>query len=136
MDTPIPIMIIDLFKQQINDMKIDLIKKIAKDYDLDEEELIEEYACDIEIISKSLENIQITKKHKYASKVKNEYRCEARIWNDGSGGRCKRGVNEDNLCTLHNNYKKQNGTLKFGLIGEPKPKQVFKYKNPKSEKLY
>ena len=136
MDIPIPIMVINLFKEQINNVKIDLIKKIAEDYNLDADELIKEYTCDIEIISKSLENIEITKKHKYASKVKDEWRCEARVFNNGNGGRCKRTVNENNLCSLHNIYLKNNGKLKCGLITEPKPKNIFKYKNPKSEKLY
>lgn len=132
-------MIIDLFKEQINNIKINLIKKIAEDYGLDEKELIKKYTCDIEVISKSLENIEITKKHKYCSKVKEEYRCEARVFNKGNGGRCKRAINDindNNLCSLHNIYLKNNGKLKCGLITEPKPKQIFKYKNPKSEKLY
>ena len=85
---------------------------------------------------KSLENVQITKKHKYSSKVDTKYRCTARTWNNGAGGRCKRSQNENELCTLHNNYKKEYGKLKYGLITEPKPKDVFKFKNPKSEKLY
>ena len=136
MDIPIPTFIKDLFKQEINNIKISLIEKIAKDYDLDEEELKDKYICDIEMISKSLENVQITKKHKYGSKVDTQYRCKARTWNNGAGGRCKRSQNENELCTLHNNVKNKNGKLKYGLITEPKPKAVFKFKNPKSEKLY
>lgn len=136
MDIPIPTFIKDLFKQEINNIKIKLIKEIADDYDLDEDELKEKYICNVEMISKSLENVQITKKHKYCSKVDTKYRCTARTWNNGSGGRCKRSQNENELCTLHNNYKKEYGKLKYGLITEPKPKDVFKFKNPKSEKLY
>ncbi len=136
MDIPIPLFIKDLFKQEINNIKIKLIEKIAKDYELDQEEMKKKYICDIEMISKSLENVQITKKQKYASKVDDKYRCKARTWNNGAGGRCKRTQNENELCTMHNNYIKKNGTLKCGLITEPKPKAVFKFKNPKSEKLY
>jgi hypothetical protein len=136
MDIPIPTFIKDLFKQEINNIKIDLIKKIAEDYELDEEEMKDKYICDIEMISKSLENIQITKKHKYASNIDIKYRCNARTWNNGAGGRCKRGQSENGLCTIHNNYIKKNGKLKCGLITEPKPREVFKFKNPKSEKLY
>lgn len=136
MDIPIPTFIKDLFKQEINNIKIKLIKEIADDYDLDEDELKEKYICNVEMISKSLENVQITKKHKYCSKVDTKYRCTARTWNNGAGGRCKRSQNENELCTLHNNYKKEYGKLKYGLITEPKPKDVFKFKNPKSEKLY
>lgn len=136
MDIPIPTFIKDLFKQEINNIKIKLIKEIADDYDLDEDELKEKYICNVEMISKSLENVQITKKHKYCSKVDTKYRCTARTWNNGAGGRCKRSQNENELCTLHNNYKKEYGKLKYSLITEPKPKDVFKFKNPKSEKLY
>ena len=112
MDISIPTFIKDLFKNEINNIKINLIKKIAEDYDLDEDELLDKYVCDVEMISKSLENIQIIKKHSYASKVDINYRCNARVWNNGSGSRCKRSVNEDGLCTLHKNYKDTNGKLK------------------------
>jgi|TARA_B110000259_G_scaffold187788_1_gene243335 hypothetical protein len=136
MDIPIPLFIKDLFKQEINNIKIKLIEKIADDYNLNELELKEKYLCDIEMISKSLENVQITKKHKYGSKVDTKHRCEARTWNNGVGGRCKRVQNQDGLCTLHHNSNIKNGSLKYGLITEPKSKEIFKFKNPKSEKLY
>lgn len=136
MDISIPTFIKDLFKQEINNIKINLIKNIAEDYELDEEELKEKYICDIEMISKSIENIQIVKKHKYSSNIDIKYRCNARTWNNGSGARCKRAKSENGLCTMHCNYIKNNGKLKFGLITEPKPREVFKFKNPKSEKLY
>lgn len=136
MDIPIPTFVKDLLKQEINNIKIKLVEKIAKEYDLDEDELKEKYVCDVEMISKSLENVQITKKQKYGSKVDTKHRCTARTWNNGAGGRCKRSQNENELCTLHNNYKKEHGKLKYGLITEPKPKDIFKFKNPKSEKLY
>ena len=136
MDIPIPTFIKKLFKQEINNIKIKLIENIAEEYDLDVNELKEKYICDVEMISKSIENIQISKKHKYCSKVESKNRCKARIWNNGAGGRCKRTINENELCTLHNNYKKEYGKLKFGLITDPKPKDIFKFKNPKSEKLY
>ena len=136
MDISIPTFIKDLFKNEINNIKINLIKKIAEDYDLDKDELLNKYVCDVEMISKSLENIQIVKKHSYASNVDENYRCNARVWNNGSGSRCKRSVNENGLCTLHKNYKDTNGKLKYGLITEPKSKEIFKFKNPKSEKLY
>jgi len=136
MDIPIPLFIKDLFKQEINNIKIKLIEKIAEEYDLDEDELKDRYICDVEMISKSLENVQISKKHKYGSKVDTKHRCNARTWNNGAGGRCKRTQNENELCTLHNNSKKKNGCLKYGLITQSKPKEIFKFKNPKSEKLY
>ena len=61
MDISIPTFVKDLFKQEINNIKIKLVEKIAEEYDLDEEELKEKYICDIKMISKSLENVQITK---------------------------------------------------------------------------
>lgn len=136
MDKDIPLFVKDLLKQEINNIKLNLLKKISEDYDIDEDELKERYACDVEMISKSLENVEITKKHKYGSKVPNDMRCNARVWNKGSGGRCKRSINKNKLCTLHNRYIEKNGKLKYGLITEKKSKEVFKFKNPKSEKLY
>ena len=55
MDKEIPLFVKDLLKQEINNIKLNLLKKISEDYDIDEDELKERYACDVEMISKSLE---------------------------------------------------------------------------------
>ena len=57
----LPNFVIGLFQNEINKIKINLIKQICKDFHLDEEELIKEYTCDINLINKNLENIQIIK---------------------------------------------------------------------------
>ena len=133
----LPLFVINLFLKQINDIKINLIKQIAKDFWLDEEELLKIYICDIEIVNKNLENIKIVKKNKYNQNIKEENRCEARVYNNGRGSRCRRRKNHDNLCTMHNNYKKNNhGKLKYGLITEEKPKKYFPTIDNRKEKIY
>ena len=132
----LPNFVIGIFQNEVNKIKINLIKQIAKDFHLDEEELIEQYTCDMKIINKNLENIQISRKNNYNSNIDKDDRCLARVYNNGKGAQCKRSKNEDDLCTLHNNLLLKNGKLKYGLINEPKPLGAFPYKDPKREKVY
>lgn len=132
----LPKFVIGIFQNEVNKIKINLIKQICKDFYLDEEELIKEYICDINLINKNLENIQIVKKNNYNSELSNDDRCLARIYNNGKGARCKRSKNCNGLCTLHNNILNRNGKLKYGYINKPKPKSAFPNKDPKREKLY
>tara|TARA_Y100000591_G_C21767287_1_gene663528 strand:- start:224 stop:637 length:414 start_codon:yes stop_codon:yes gene_type:complete len=134
--TDLPLFVKGIFEKEINNIKINLIKHIAKDYSLNEEELIKKYTCDIEIINKKIENIQITKKNNYNSNLNKEDRCLARVYNNGKGAQCKRSKKHDDLCTLHYNILIKEDKLKYGLITEPKPNNVFHYKNPKREKIY
>ena len=134
--TELPVFVKSIFQNEINKIKINLIKQIANDYYLDEEELIKEYACDINIISKKMENIEIVKKNKYNNDISKNHRCLARVYNNGKGGQCKRSKNIDNLCTLHYNQLQKNNKLKYGLITEPKPADIFHNKDPRREKLY
>ena len=90
----------------------------------------------LEIINKNLENVQITKKNNYNYGITSNNRCCARVYNNGKGARCKRSKNKTELCTLHNNLLEKNGKLKYGLINEPQPKDVFLYIDPKREKIY
>mgnify|MGYP006099314013 CR=1 FL=1 len=132
----LPIFVTTIFQTEINKIKLNLIKQIAEDYYLDEEELIKEYACDINIISSKMENIEIVKKNKYNNDISKNHRCLARVYNNGKGGQCKRSKNVDNLCTLHFNKLDKNNKLKYGLITEPKPADIFHNKDPRREKLY
>jgi|TARA_B110000259_G_scaffold45782_1_gene53068 hypothetical protein len=134
--TKLPVFVKTLFENEINKIKINLIKQISKDYSLNEEELIKEYTCNINIINSKMENIEITKKHKYNSGLSKEDRCFARVYNNGKGGQCKRSKNIDDLCTLHNNQFEKNNKLTYGLITENKPSDIFHKKDPKKEKLY
>jgi hypothetical protein len=132
----LPKFVLGIFQKEINDIKLKLIKKIAKDYYLDEEELIKNYICNIELINKNLENIQIVKKNNYNSKLKSGNRCLARVYNSGKGSQCKRSRNKNDLCTLHSSILENEGKLKYGYINKPRPKGVFLNKDPKKEKIY
>lgn len=132
----LPVFVKTIFEEKINEIKINLIKQISKDYFLDEEELIKQYTCDIQIISNKMENIEIIKKNKYNNDISKKDRCIARVYNNGKGGQCKRSKNINNLCTLHHNQLNKNKTLKYGLITEPKPLELFHNKDPRREKLY
>jgi len=132
----LPNFVIGLFQNEINKIKINLIKQICKDFYLDEEELIKEYTCDINLINKNLENIQIVKKNNYNSNLSDDDRCLARIYNNGKGARCKRSKNDGKLCTLHNKILTREGKLKCGYIDEPRPNGVFPNKDPKRENIY
>jgi hypothetical protein len=134
--TELPDFVKSIFQNELNKIKINLIKHISKDYSLDENELIKKYTCDLEIINKNLENVQITKKNNYNYGITSNNRCCARVYNNGKGARCKRSKNKTELCTLHNNLLEKNGKLKYGLINEPQPKDVFLYIDPKREKIY
>lgn len=132
----LPKYVLGAFQKEINEIKINLIKKICEDYYLDKDELIEQYICDFELINKNLENVQIIKRHNYNSVLKKEDRCTARIYNNGKGSQCKRSKNINNLCTLHNKLLEKNGNLKYGYITAPRPRGVFTNKNPKKESIY
>lgn len=132
----LPKYVLGAFQKEINEIKINLIKKICEDYYLDEDELIEQYICDFELINKNLENVQIIKRHNYNLALKKEDRCTARIYNNGKGSQCKRSKNINNLCTLHNKLLEKNGNLKYGYITEARPRGVFTNKNPKKESIY
>ena len=132
----LPLYIFGLFENEINKIKINLLKKIAKDYNLNEEELIGKYSCSIELITSQTENLKIVKVNNYNNNITDNMKCEARVWNNGKGARCKRCKNKDNLCTLHFNKLQKEGKLKYGYITEKRPKGVFRYKDPKRESLY
>ena len=129
----LPIFVKDLFANEINKIKVNLIKQIAKDYYLDEDELIKQYTCDIEIINSKMENIQITKKNKYNNNISKQDRCLARV---ASGKQCKRSKNIGDLCTLHFNKLDDDDNLKYGYINEPAPAHLFPKIDQKREKIY
>ena len=147
----LPGFISSLFENQINIIKTNLIKLISKDYNLNEEELINKYIHNVEYINKNLERIEITKKRNYCKNIQNNNYCMARVFNKGNGGRCKRSCTNkvkykrdkngiDNsrtihLCHIHYNVLKKNKILEYGLYDEPKP-SIFTTKNPKAECIY
>jgi hypothetical protein len=53
--------------------------------------------------------------------IKDDIRCQARLWNDHFEGRCKNKCRNDGLCLRHYNMLSQKGFLEFGRIGEGKP---------------
>jgi hypothetical protein len=144
----LPGFITHLFENEINKIKINLIKNIAKDHQLNEEELINKYITNINFINKNLEKIQITKKREYCNNKKNNDLCVARVFNNGNGARCKRTFSKevnyknDNgnyqkicLCHIHYNVFNKNNNLEYGLYSEQKP-SIFTNKNPKKESEY
>ena len=69
----LPNFVIGLFQNEINKIKINLIKQICKDFYLDEEELIKEYTCDINLINliANLKNIDVSSLFVYMFDVNN-----------------------------------------------------------------
>ena len=83
----LPLYIFGLFENEINKIKINLLKKIAKDYNLNEEELIGKYSCSIELITSQTENLKIVKVNNYNNNITDNMNCEARVWYNGKGAR-------------------------------------------------
>lgn len=133
----LPNYIYTLFEEQINKIKRDLIINIATEYDLLDnlDSMFNKYTCDIEIISKKMENVKIIRKNNYNTNIQSINRCQARVWNDGLGARCRRSNHIDNLCHIHYNILKKKKNLKYGRITDPQP-DVFKNRNQLREKIY
>ena len=69
-------------------------------------------------------NTEITSKNHFRSNYRDideNNRCEARVWNDHFGGRCKNSIKKDKLCLRHYNLQDAEKTLEFGRICDRKP---------------
>jgi hypothetical protein len=82
-------------------------------------------------------NIKKIKNKDLYKEEKKKDRCLARVRNTGLGARCsnKKEKNSD-LCKLHIKKKEECGELKYGLIIEIKPKELFLRGDVKKEHLY
>ena len=100
----------------------DIIKEIAKEYNIDSQKLLQKYTN---------KNIIETKFQKRSSNVPQNKKCMARVWNEGKGGQCTRkgtkGNNND-LCGNHLRCIMEKGQLPNGRIDEEIPENMIQQK--------
>ena len=105
--TIIPRFIVKLFAQEIERVHNKLLEKIAKDYNLNENELKQKYISNIDV---SKEKIQIVKKRDYNINLTDEKRCMAL---NSRHKRCQRSKGTHNMfCPIHQK------TNKYGVVGD------------------
>jgi hypothetical protein len=122
-NTVIPSFIVKIFEKELTDIKLNLLKQISKDYELDLKELEDKYLPKLKIIPESEEKIKIIKTRNYNLNLPEEDRCMAKTKENKQCMRSKQ--DESKYCTIHQLY------CPYGNINEK-----TKIKNKKWEKLY
>jgi hypothetical protein len=132
----IPDFVTALFSKEGHRLVESILQKVSEDYGLDADELKDRYLGNsIEVIDGKLQSVTIKTKRKFNGDLPLKYRCCARTWNDGNGGRCKwRKTADSDFCANHLKKHKEN-KLKHGTIHDPRPKDVFVASKTR-EKLY
>jgi Mn-containing catalase len=132
----LPDMIYNLYAQELNRITRELVIKIADDYNLEDqlEIMLKRYTCDIDIINRKVQNIEIIKKHNYNSNLQPEQRCQARVWYKGLGAQCKRSRYIEDLCHIHHKLilSDPDKKLKYGRISDPRPDLFKNNKNTRT----
>lgn len=124
-----PGFIFNLLEDELRKIKTELLQKVSDEYDIEFNELLEKMGLNLKIVPNEDVKVQIIKKRPSKNIVEEEDRCQARVWNRGQGGQCKRKKTniEHNLCSQHFKNFTELGKLRHGLITEPpvndKPKR-------------
>lgn len=123
----IPNYIFQILDKELYDMQRDLLSRVAKEYTLDAEQLIEKFLTDpLKISSPSDQKIEVTRKVNPKPPPADEERCTARVWNRGRGGQCTRKrCDDEGLCGHHKRLLEKNGKLHHGRITDAPPRDVF-----------
>jgi hypothetical protein len=117
-----PAFIFDLLNNELQQIQIKMLEKISKKYNIDINELKNEFIKPLSIIPEKTEKVIIMKKQKGRKLPSDEERCTARIWNRGKGGQCSRPRKKNEcFCCQHVENRKH------GIISEPPSKKVFKH---------
>ncbi len=126
MTTEVPEFLFALLEQELRKVQIDVLKKVAKEYELNEDELIDRI-LPTKPIHIMPERIKIVRRPALKPPIEADDRCQARIWNRGRGGQCTRNATTaDRLCRQHaQEFQKSEGKLRHGWIHEPPSIHVF-----------
>lgn len=108
-------------------MQCNLLSKVAKAYQLDEQQLIDTFLVDpLKVASPSEQKIEVTRKLNPKPLPNEDERCNARVWNRGRGGQCTRKkCDDEGLCGHHKRLLEKNGKLHHGTMQTPPPRDVF-----------
>jgi len=120
----------DIIKDEILQIQKELLRKVAKQYNLSEEKLFSEMLQDnasLHVVSNTDIKVEIIRKQMPRKSVPDSERCIARIWNRGKGGQCTRRIsNSDHkMCTHHCKEYDANGKLRHGTMNDTPPKDLF-----------
>jgi hypothetical protein len=125
----VPSFILTVLDKEIRAIQCDMLERVARDYGLDANELVQKYAqsaAPCSVVPNTKTKIEIRRKV-VQSVPDAEHRCMARIWNRGKGGQCsKRRAESSDFCTNHTK-----GELHHGRIDVPPPFSVFGASNRK-----
>lgn len=125
MTTTVPEFLFALLEQELRKVQLDLLKRVAKEYDINEQDLINRMIPEnpVHVLP---ERIKIVRRPNLKAPIEADLRCQARIWNRGRGGQCTRNATNDKLCRQHaQELEKSNGKLRHGWIHEPPSIQIF-----------
>lgn len=124
MTTVVPDFLMGLLEDELRSLQEKLLKKVAKEYGLDEQLLIERMLSPrpIKVVP---DRIEVVRKAPRRDVANPEDRCKARIWNRGRGGQCTRAAKADELCTHHHKELEKEGKLRHGWIHEKPSKEIF-----------
>ncbi len=140
----IPDFVLKMFEKEITNINLKIVQKICELYNLDEQDVKEKLAKDINInfsiVSEDIEQVKIVKKHTKKNDNKDDL-CVARVYipNELFVKQCSRPkCGDDNMfCKLHQRLN-QEGKLKYGTIFEDKPDEISteKLKLKVKKKIY
>ncbi len=122
----VPKFLFDLFELELQRLRLELLKQVASEFDMDYDTLVERIMPKVRVVPNTEVKVQITKP-RLSVAADSEQRCTARIWNRGKGGQCSRKQKEGDvkLCTQHLKEYCMEKTLRHGWFHEPPPKEVF-----------
>lgn len=131
----VPSFLVTILEQELYDIQASLIHKIAKDHDMNAEEMISKYLKKVLCVVPNTEKrVDIIRRNSPRPVTADENRCIARVWNRGRGGQCSRQRQEEygSYCTQHGREMKEKKSLRHGTIQENPPKEVFAPRSSKS----
>ena len=127
--------IFDVLDSELRRVQGDLLLQVAKKYNLDHKELIDEFISKpLRVIPNAQAKVEVIRKKPRVGKenIAPECRCHARIWNRGNGGQCTRISKEgSNFCTQHMDPESR----KHGDMSMAPSPDVFK-PNQRKKALY
>jgi hypothetical protein len=123
----------DIIQDEIVHIQKELLRKVAKKYHMNEEQLFKDILEPLNVVSNNDVKVDIIRRKVPRVSIPDSERCVARIWNRGKGGQCtRRGslntlntTSELKLCTHHFKEYDANQKLRHGTIDSAPPKDIF-----------